>query len=105
MPIPADQKFLKIPLDALQTQQPGLLALHKLPHGLGVGAVDFGLREYGEADAVIFHAKGLRGLVGGFFLIHELRAGEPEEFDVRGVFGFEVLQDVSEEDPGDNLEG
>lgn len=81
----ANQELFKVPLDSLQTHDTGLLVLHPLENGLGLVAVDVGLAENREGDAVVDHAEFLDGVVGTGVLGAELVAGETEEFNVVGV--------------------
>lgn len=89
LPILADQKLFKVPLDPLQAHQPGLALLHPLVDGLGVGAVDVGLAEDGEGDAVVGEAEGLDVVVAARVLVPELVAGKADDFEV-WVGGFEL---------------
>lgn len=86
----ADEELLKVPLDALQAHEAGLLLLHPLPHGLGAAAVDLCLAEDLVGDFVAEDAEGLDLLVGARVLAAELVAGEGEDFEVGGVGGFDV---------------
>ena len=86
----ADEELLKVPLDALQAHEAGLLLLHPLPHGLGAAAVDLCLAEDFVGDFVAEDAEGLDLLVGARVLAAELVAGEGEDFEVGGVGGFDV---------------
>ena len=86
----ADEELLKVPLDALQAHEAGLLLLHPLPHGLGAAAVDLCLAEDFVGDLVAEDAEGLDLLVGARVLAAELVAGEGEDFEVGGVGGFDV---------------
>lgn len=85
----ADEELLKVPLDALQAHEPGLLLLHPLPHGLRAVAVDLGLAEHLVGDLVAEDAEVLDFLVGARVLAAELVAGEGEDFKVF-VVGSEV---------------
>lgn len=85
----ADQKLFKVPLDPLESHEARLLALHPLEDGLGLVAVDVGLAEHGERDAVVELAELLDCVVAAGVLGAELVAGETEEFDVVGVGGLE----------------
>lgn len=86
----ADEELLKVPLDALQTHEAGLLLLHPLPNGLRAVAVDLGLAEDLVGDFVADDAEVLDFFVGAGVLAAELVAGEREDFEVAGVGGFEV---------------
>jgi len=86
----ANQEFLKVPLDALQAHEAGLLLLHPLPNGLGRLAVDLSLAEDLVGDFVADDAEVLDFLVGARVLAVELVAGEGEDFEVVGVGGFDV---------------
>lgn len=86
----ADQELLKVPLDALQAHEAGLLLLHPLPDGLGRLAVDLGLAEDLVGDFVADDAEVLDFFVGAGVLAVELVAGEGEDFEVVGVRGFDV---------------
>jgi hypothetical protein len=88
----ANEEFLKVPLDALQTHEARLLLLHPLPDGLGVAAVDFGLAEDFVGDFVAEDAEVLDFLVGARVLAAELVAREGEDFKGFGVGGFEVYE-------------
>lgn len=85
----ADEELLKVPLDALQAHEPGLLLLHPLPHGLRAVAVDLGLAEHLVGDLVAEDAEVLDLFVGARVLAAELVAGEGEDFEVF-VVGSEV---------------
>jgi len=86
----ADEELLKVPLDALQAHEPGLLLLHPLPDGLWVVAVDLGLAEDLVGDFVAEDAEVLDFFVGARVLAAELVAGEGEDFEVFRVGGFDV---------------
>jgi hypothetical protein len=51
--IAPNQKLLKVPLDALQSHQPGLLVLEPLKRRLRIAAVDVDFAEHGERHAVV----------------------------------------------------
>ena len=85
----ADEELLKVPLDALQAHEAGLLLLHPLPHGLRAVAVDLGLAEHLVGDLVAEDAEVLDLLVGARVLAAELVAGEGEDLEVF-VVGSEV---------------
>lgn len=86
----ADEELLKVPLDALQTHEAGLLLLHPLVDRLGLVAVDFGLAEDLVGDLVADDAEVLDLFVGAGVLTAELVAGEGEDLEVVGVGGFDV---------------
>ncbi len=79
-----DQELLKVPLDALEAQQAGLLGLEPLEEGAGVVAVDVDLGHDGEGDAVVDLAELLDLFVAAGFLAAELVAGEAEHGKVAG---------------------
>jgi len=91
--IPPDQELLEVPLDPLQPEHAGLLALHPLVQRIGVGAVDLGLAQDGEGHAVVELAEALDVVVGAGLLVAELVAGEAEDLEVRvgGAEGFVQL--------------
>lgn len=86
----SNKEFLKIPLDALEPH-PRLLTLQPLKHGLSVVSIDVYFPHDGETDAVVYLAEGLDFVVGAGVLGAELVAGESEDFETVGVFGFELL--------------
>lgn len=87
--IPSNKELLKVPLNPLEAQQTRDGALHPLPHGLCLVAVDIGFAKYRERDAVIELAEGLDVVVGAGVLVAELIAREAEDFEV-GVRGLEL---------------
>ena len=89
----ADEELLKVPLDALQAHEAGLLLLHPLPNGLRAVAVDLGLAEDLVGDLVADDAEVLDLLVGARVLAAELVAGEGEDLEVF-VGGSEVWEVV-----------
>lgn len=94
--VPADEELLKVPLDALQAQDTGLLLLHPLEdRGCGV-AVDVDLAEDGEGDAVVDLAEALDLLVGAGLLAAELVAGEAEDDKVVGVLLLDFFVELLE---------
>ena len=95
-PIPADQELLKVPLDPLEPEQARLLRLHPLVDGLGLVAVDVGLAEDGEADAVVELAKLLDLVVGARVLAVELVAGEAKHDELVRVLGGDSLVEFFE---------
>jgi hypothetical protein len=86
LPVLSDQELLEVPLDALQTHDSGLALLHPFVHGLDVVAVDFGLAQHGERDAVVDLAEGLDFVVGAGILAAELVAWEADDFEVGVVW-------------------
>lgn len=94
--ITADEELLKVPLDALQAHQAGLLVLKPVVQGIGVVAVDLGLLHDGEADAVVELAEVLDVVLGAGLLAAKLVAGEAEDDKIIGVrlleLGVELLQ-------------
>jgi hypothetical protein len=91
----ANQELLKVPLDALQTHEPGLLVLHPRPHGLfrSAGfAVHFDFAEHFVGHFVAEDAEVLDFFVGAWVLATELVAGEGEDFEVFGVRGFDICE-------------
>jgi hypothetical protein len=57
--IAANQKLLKVPLDALEPHEPGLLVLQPLKRRVCLVAVDVDFAEHGEGHAVVDLAEGL----------------------------------------------
>jgi hypothetical protein len=57
LPIPPDQKFLKIPLHPLHAHQPWIFLLHPLPHLLRLLAIDIRLPQDGESNSIVELAK------------------------------------------------
>lgn len=94
--IPANQKLLKVPLDALEAHDTRDLLLHPLKHGLGLVAIDVRLAEHGETDAVVELAKLLDRVVAAWILAAELIAGEAEDCEVVSVRGFQLLVQLLE---------
>jgi hypothetical protein len=88
--ITADEKLLKVPLDALETEKTGLLVLEPGPEGVGAVTVDLGLLHDGEAHAVVELTELLNVIVGAGLLAAELVAGEAEDHKVIGVLALEV---------------
>jgi hypothetical protein len=88
LPIPPNQKLLKIPHDRLESARPDPprpLLFHPPPHRLRIVAIYFCLVQDREGDAVVGQAGGL-GLVVRL-LPGELVAGEAEDDKLIGVFG------------------
>ena len=79
--IATHKKLLEIPLDPLHSHEARCLLLHPFPYRLSVVAVDVGLAEDGEGDAVVELAEGLDVVVGAGVLAAELVAGEAEDFE------------------------
>lgn len=75
----ADEELLKVPLDALQAHQAGLLRLEPLKQRVGTVAVDLDLLHDGEGDAKVDLAEALDVIVGSGLLRAELVAGEAED--------------------------
>lgn len=74
-----DEELLKVPLDASEAQQTGLLLLEVDVDGIGVVAVDIDLLEHREGDAVVELAEG-RNVVGRTGLLAaKLVAGEADD--------------------------
>lgn len=90
-PVAIDEELLKIPFDALQTHEPRFLALHPLPHWLGVVSVDVGLAQDGEGDTVVELTETLDLLVGAGVLGQELVAGETQDLELVRVLGLDLL--------------
>lgn len=91
LPILADQKLLKVPLDALQAHDSGLLVLQEVVQRAGLVAVDVDLAEHGEGDAVVELTEGLDVRVGAGLLRAELVAGEAEDLKTLRVLGVQRL--------------
>lgn len=85
-PVLANQEFLKVPLDALESQQAGFLALHPLPHRFRIAAVDVGLAQHGKTDTVVELAKLLDLVVRAGILASKLVAGKSQDHELVGVF-------------------
>lgn len=88
--VTSDEELFKVPLDALEAKQTGLLLLEPGPERVGAVAVDLGLLHDGEADAVVDLAEALDLLVGAWLLAAELVAGEAEDDKVIRVLRLEV---------------
>lgn len=84
--IPVDQELLKVPLDALQSQESGLLAFHPFPYRLGFAAVDVRLAQHREADAIVELTKFLDLVVRAWILASELVARKAEDDELVWVF-------------------
>ena len=89
--IAADQELLKIPLDPLHAHDAWCLALHPVPHGLGLVAVDVSLAEDGEGNAVVELAERLDLGVCVWILGIELVAREAEDDELVRVGGCHFL--------------
>jgi hypothetical protein len=94
--ITANEELLKVPLDALETEETSLLVLEPGPEGVGVVTVDLGLLHDGEAHAVVDLAELLDVIVGAGLLAAELVAGEAEDDKVLRVLGLEVGPELLE---------
>ena len=94
LPVSPDQKLLKVPLDPLQPQQAGLLALHPLIHRLHLVSIHVRLPQHREGDTIIHLAELLDLVVGPWILGAELVAGEAEEDELVGVLGGDFLIEV-----------
>jgi hypothetical protein len=94
--VASDEELFKVPLDALEAQETGLLLLEPGPERVGAVAVDLGLLHDGEGDAVVDLAEALDLLVGPGLLGAELVAGEAEDDEIVRVLlldvGPELLQ-------------
>jgi hypothetical protein len=89
--IPPDQKLLKVPLDAFQSQQAWLLRLHPLVHRLRIVPIDVRLAQHGEADTVVDLAELQDLVVRARVLAVELVAGEAEQDELVGVLCRDLL--------------
>lgn len=94
--IPANEELLKVPLDALQAKNTGLLLLQPLENWVCGVAVDVDLAEDGEGDAVVNLAEALNLLVGARLLAAKLVAREAEDDKVIGVLLLDVLVELLE---------
>lgn len=74
-----NQELLKVPLDASEAQQTGLLLLEVDVDGVGVVTVDVDLLENGEGDAVVELAEGGDLVSGSGLLATKLVAGEADD--------------------------
>ena len=90
-PILAHQKFLKVPLYPLETEQPRDLRLHPLVQGLRLVAIHVRLAQDRERDPVVGQAEGLDGVVVPWVLLHELVAGEAQDDEVVRVLGLDFF--------------
>lgn len=94
--IAADEELFKVPLDALHSQETGLLILEPLEDGGGFVTVDVDLAHDREGDAIVELAETLDVVVGAGFLAAKLVAGEAEDDKVVGVLGADLLPDLLE---------
>lgn len=77
--VAADEEFFEIPLDPLHAQDAWFLLLHPVVQRLGFVAVDLGLAQYGECDAVVGLAELLDRVVVPGVLVVELVARHAED--------------------------
>lgn len=89
--VPADEELFKVPLDALEAHEAGLLVLEPAEDGAGRVAVDVDLLQDGEGDAVVDLAEALDVVVGAGLLGAELVAREAQDDKVVAVLGPHVL--------------
>lgn len=92
--VAADEELFKVPLDALETKQAGLLGLEPLVQRGSLVAVDVNLSHDGEGDAVVELAEALDVVVGAGFLAGKLVAWEAEDDKVVGVLLGDALVDL-----------
>lgn len=86
LPVAADEELFKVPLDAAEAHDAGLLLLEPAEERVGGVAVDVDLLHDGEGDAVVDLAELLDLLGGARLLGAELVAGEAQDFKVLAVF-------------------
>lgn len=94
--IATDEELLKVPLDALEAHDTGLLVLEPGEEGVGRVAVDVGLGHDGEGDTVVELAEALDVVVGTGVLAGELVAGEAEDDKVIAVLLLDGLVELLE---------
>lgn len=94
--VAADEELFKVPLDALEAHDAGLLLLEPLEEGVGGVAVDVNLLHDGEGDAVVDLAEVLDLVVGAGLLAAKLVTGEAEYDKVVAVLLLDVLVELLE---------
>src|SRR3954466_1968940 len=77
--VAADQELGEVPLDRLDAEQAGLLALQPLPQRMRIRAVDLDLGHHREADAVVELAEGRDLVVAARVLVAELVARKADD--------------------------
>jgi len=91
-----NKELLKVPLDALETHETGLLLLEPLKQGLGLVTVDISLSEDGEGDAVVELAELLDVIVAAGVLTTELVARDADDLKVVRVGCLDLLVELLE---------
>src|SRR6185437_15171023 len=90
--LPINEELGEVPANAA-AEQPRLLVLEELEKRMGGVAVHVNLAEDRELDSVVQIAERLDVCVGAGFLVSELIARAPENFESAGVIlGVNLLQ-------------
>lgn len=84
--ITTDQELLKIPLNPFQAQQAWLFRLHPFEHWLRLIAIDIGLAQDREGDAIVQLAELLNLVVRAGVLPTKLIAWEANNHELTRVF-------------------
>jgi hypothetical protein len=89
LPMAIDEKLLKVPLDTPDTHDTRHLILHPLVQWCRTIAIDNGLPQDWEANAIVDSAKVLNGIVALWITVTELITRKPDELYIVTMLGFE----------------